>query len=330
MTVRVTAMRGGVGLPDSGIAWSVDPPGAAAFLPGGFARLARAGRATFTATVGRETGSTAVSIATPPTIVFDLLRDGNRDIYRAALDGQDLLRLTTDPAEDLDPTAAAGLVVFVSFRDGNGELYAVPLAGGSVTRLTATPSHEEAPALSPDGKRIAYTRYETGVPKLWLANADGSQAARASGSFSYAGSAETGPSWAPTGDRLVFVSTNSGVASLYEFTVGDAQVRLLRSDQNPSVEPAWSPDGNRIAFASDRGGPAQLYLLDLASGSLSRLTEGAAVAGQPAWLRDGRLVYVSWLSGAAQLRWLDPAEPNMTYEIAIGPGVPAHPSGAFQ
>ena len=31
------------------------------------------------------------------TIVFDWLRDGNRDIYRASVDRADTLRLTTDP-----------------------------------------------------------------------------------------------------------------------------------------------------------------------------------------------------------------------------------------
>jgi TolB protein len=328
--VQVAAERDGVLVPDSSVTWSVDPPEAAVLLPGGRARLVRSGNATFKATVGRESGMASVSIATPPTIVFDLLRDGNRDIYRAALDGQDLFRLTADPAEDLDPAAAAGLVVFVSFRNGNGELYAVPLAGGPATRLTNTASQEDAPALSPDGKRIAYTSYETGVPKLWLANVNGGQAARANTSFSYAGSADAGPSWAPTSDRLVFVSTNSGVASLYQFTVSDAQVRLLRSDQNASVEPAWSPDGNRIAFASDRGGATGLYLLDLTSGSLTRLTEGPATSGQPTWLPDGRLVYVTWLGGVPRLGWLDPAEPNVTYEINIGPGLPGHPSGVFE
>ncbi len=328
-TVQVTAKRDGVPVPDSSITWSVSPPEAAVLLPGGLARLRQSGRATFEATVGRESGKASVSVATPPTIVFDLLRDGNRDIYRAALDGQDLFRLTADPSEDLDPTAAAGLVVFVSFRNGNGELYAVPLAGGPATRLTNSASQEEAPALSPDGKRIAYTSDETGVPKLWLSAANGGQAARATTSFSYAGSADAGPSWAPTSDRLVFVSTNLGVASLYQFTVSDAQVRLLRSDQNPSVEPAWSPDGRRIAFASDRGGAAGLYLLDFTSGALTRLTDEPATSGQPAWLPDGRLVYVTWLGGAPRLRWLDPADPKTTYEIDVGPGLPSHPSGVF-
>jgi len=66
------------------------------------------------------------------------LRNGNRDIYRAALDGKDTVRLTSDPGDDQHPTERAGTVVFTSYRDGNGELYAVPSIGGGEQRLTTT------------------------------------------------------------------------------------------------------------------------------------------------------------------------------------------------
>src|SRR6266566_7889058 len=90
----------------------------------------------------------------PPTIVFDWLRNGNRDIYRAALDGKDTVRLTSDPGDDQHPTERAGTVVFTSYRDGNGELYAVPATGGAERRLTtSTEFNETQPALSPDGTK---------------------------------------------------------------------------------------------------------------------------------------------------------------------------------
>src|SRR3989441_4332489 len=66
------------------------------------------------------TASEAPNVAAPPAIVFDWLRNGNRDIYRAALDGTDTLRLTSDPGDDQHPTERAGTVVFTSYRDGNG------------------------------------------------------------------------------------------------------------------------------------------------------------------------------------------------------------------
>src|SRR5207244_8482241 len=71
----------------------------------------------------------APTVTAPPVIVFDWLRNGNRDIYRATLDGTDLVRLTSDPGDDQHPTERGGTVAFTSYRDGNGELYAVPSIG---------------------------------------------------------------------------------------------------------------------------------------------------------------------------------------------------------
>src|SRR5437588_5937833 len=101
------------------------------------------------------TASEAPSFAAPPAIVFDWLRNGNRDIYRASLDGKATVRLTSDPGDDQHPTERAGTVVFTSYRDGNGELYAVPSSGGAERRLTTSAANETQPALSPDGRHIA-------------------------------------------------------------------------------------------------------------------------------------------------------------------------------
>src|SRR5256885_12414184 len=65
------------------------------------------------------TASEAPNVAAPPAIVFDWLRNGNRDIYRAALDGRDVVRLPPDPAADRNPPEAAGTVEFPSYGTAN-------------------------------------------------------------------------------------------------------------------------------------------------------------------------------------------------------------------
>ena len=56
------------------------------------------------------TATEAPKVAPPPAIVFDWLRNGNRDIYRAALDGRDVVRLTSNSGDDQHPTEAAGVI----------------------------------------------------------------------------------------------------------------------------------------------------------------------------------------------------------------------------
>jgi TolB protein len=208
----------------------------------------------------------------------------------------------------------------VSYRDGNGELYSVPLAGGAETRLTRTGPQEADPALSPDGKRLAYTNAATGVPKLWTAAADASGAAHATTGFGFAGSLEASPSWAPDGERLVFVSTTQGTADLFLYTRTSGAITPLLGTDAPEVEPAWSPDGEWIAFTSARAGQTDIFRLRVGTGEVEQLTNRQETDARPAWLADGRMVYIAWVDNVPRLRWLDPVDPAMVHEVPLGGG----------
>lgn len=261
----------------------------------------------------------------PPSLTFDLLRGSHRGIYRAKIDGTDSLRLTADTADDRQPTSGGGMIVFVSNRDGNGELYAMPATGGAATRLTFTPANEAYPALSPDGTRLAYTRDDGGLTRLWIANADGSGPVRVTDSLDFGGAVDVTPTWAPGSDRVAFVSTTTGSARLYLLTLSGMTIVPLLADTAPDVEPSWSPDGNRLAFASGAGGGARIAVLNLGSHVVTLLTPDTVQCGQPAWLSDGRIVFLKE-GGTPALAWLDPASPSMAHSIDVGAGTPGHPA----
>ncbi len=318
---------------DSLVQLTADPASAVQFLSATQVRFVSAGSVTLSAEAevepGRiERGRLTADVAVPPRIVFDMLRGGNRDIYSVALDGADLVRLTTMLGDDIDPSAAGGLVVFTSFRDGNGELYSVPLSGGTAVRLSNTAEDEIQPVLSRDGARLAFATDPTGVPRIWTANSDGSGAQAVTQGFSNPASIEASPSWAPTGDRLVFVSTTNGTSDIFTVLTGGQPSELV-TGSDAEVEPAWSPDGTRVAFVSDRTGNAELFLLTIATGNLVQLTNRAGPDGEPAWLPDGRIVYTAFGNGSPKLRWLDPADPDAVFEIPTNADPAQRASGVF-
>ena len=278
------------------------------------------------------TASEAPQVA-PPVIVFDWMRNGNRDIYRAGLDGKDTVRLTSNSGDDQHPTERAGVVVFTSYRDGNGELYVVPSRGGGgpEQRLTTTTANETQPALSPDGRHIAYLSDESGVPKLWMSAADGTNPQPLTAGFGFAGSIEASPSWAPSGDRIVFVSTANGRAGLFILTLGGGgtPTPLVADSNHTAVEPSWSPDGRLVAFASDRAGVTNIFTVDVATLQIRQITTDAITAGQPAWLADGRLVYTSWSGGTPRLRWRDTTVSGSSVTIDLGTGDAQHSAAVF-
>ncbi|HSU12781.1 hypothetical protein [Longimicrobium sp.] len=279
-----------------------------------------------------------VYVSTPivPTIVFEMAPGGNRDIYRMGVDGNDLKKLSTSALTDANPTVAQGTVVFTSYRDGNAELYSVPLKGGTETRLTATTGlNETSPALSPDGRRLAWAQGAPGgVTKIWYGRPTADSAAAANPGSGDA--IEASPNWADS-SRLAFTSAAGGSADIYSVsgifplkTGGTAS--LLTGGTSADVEAAWSPDRTRVVFASNRSGDTELYMLTVGTGTVTRLTTRTGSDGAPTWVYDGSsrsralIVYTCVQGGVFHLCMLDPDSPATVKSITT-PFAADHASG---
>jgi TolB protein len=249
-----------------------------------------------------------VQAAKLPVVLFDRVVGGNRDLYRVALDGSDLVRLTTNGAEDMNPTSGGGTVVFTSFRNGNAELYSMPLVGGAETRLTTTAAFETEPALNREGTRLAYSYDASGVSKVFVAAANGTGATRAaSNNFGFGGAPEASPAWFPGADRLALVGTANGTADVFDLAAPGGMPSLLRGGESAEVTPAFSPDGKFLSYSSTAPGNAELFVLTLASGAVTRLTDRAGSDASGTWTPDGCIVYLAYTATGNELRWVNPA-----------------------
>jgi hypothetical protein len=325
-TLTLTVTRDGQAVPAANVTWTLQPATGGEVLPGGQVRLLAAGALEVRASFDGSTGALPVTVAVPPTLVFDMSVAGNRDLYSIALDGGGLTRITEDPAVDSDPSVAAGKILFVSVRAGNPELYVMPAAGGAATRITTTAARSEAsPALSPDGTRMAYTNDVSGVARIWTANVDGTGAAAFTGGLGFAGSPETAPSWAPAGNRLSFVATGQGTADIWDLTAGGTAAILAGGD-SADVDPAWNPGGTHVAFASTREGDPAIFTVRVSDRLITKLSTRAGAEAEPSWTADGRLVYIEFgAASATRLVWIDPAQPAVVHEIPVA-GNPRRPS----
>ncbi len=68
-----------------------------------------------------------------------------------------------------DPALRSGLLVFAS----EGDLWRVPAAGGAAVRLTGTVEEVSDPALSPDGRRVAFTARHRRVAQVHVMPVEG-------------------------------------------------------------------------------------------------------------------------------------------------------------
>ena len=304
--------RDGASAADSVVSGVTVVPASAGTITGTSVRLLQSGSVTVSARASDgRTLSTTLDVTPPPTVYFDAIASGNRDVYSVALDGGELKRWTTAAGDDAHPSVAAGTMVFSTLRHGGAELYAVSLATSVEQRLTTTPANETEPSLAKSGAAIAFVSDAAGGSRVYVAPMPFASPARLSASTAGSGvSIETSPSWSPSADRVAFMSTVNGRANLFiaSSAPGSVPAPVAGSGAGQTdVEPAWSPDGNFIAFASSRAGASQIFLLDLRSGAFRQLTTGASDAGQPGWLADGRLVYTLFAAGGRELWWVDPA-----------------------
>jgi tricorn protease len=137
------------------------------------------------------------------------------------------------------PTVAAGQVAFVCDDD----LWSVPLAGGIARRLSDGLGEPAWPALSPDGRWLAYTGRDAQHAEVWLMPAAGGPTRR----LTWLGAESQVRGWTPDG-RVLFASNHGQpfLRNLHAFSVAPDGGLPERLPLGPVNHLAWGPGGARV------------------------------------------------------------------------------------
>jgi hypothetical protein len=98
-----------------------------------------------------------------------------------------------------------GRAAFIDYGDDpDGELYFVDLDGAEPVRLTENPGADHSPALSPDGRRLAWVAEDGGCSDIHLMELGVDGEGRETVRLTDTRAAETDLSWSADGERLYF------------------------------------------------------------------------------------------------------------------------------
>ncbi|MBU6421692.1 MAG: S9 family peptidase [Gammaproteobacteria bacterium] len=165
-------------------------------------------------------------------------------------------------------------------------------------------SEGDAPAISPDGKRVAFIHLPGN--SVWWVPIDGSQKAQL---LFFDHGQDSDLQWSPDGKALAFVSGRGDHSFIGVYRNDSIPIEYLAPSTANDLEPRWSPEGTRIVFARTpgNGGPPQsilewhplpwsIWVANVANG------QGRAIWNSPDTLRasfpqEGGDLDLHWVAG---------------------------------
>ncbi|HEY9228244.1 MAG TPA: hypothetical protein VIP11_16425, partial [Gemmatimonadaceae bacterium] len=197
---------------------------------------------------------------------------GNLEIGIIGLTVGPIQKVASHPRVDLEPTWSRDgkALYFVSARNGGWRIFRHDLATNADTALI----NGIQPAVSPDGKSLAYA--QGGLRVLDLATLE-SRVVRAE-ETEY----RVKPAWTPDGKNILYVTEDRGSNDIRVIpAAGGDPIELTIDDEHHEMSPAVSPDGKRFAFVAYRDGVPKLYTADIAGGRPTAWREVKITARRP-------------------------------------------------
>ena len=210
--------------------------------------------------------------------------------------GESVSRLTSTTAyEPSYTTADSGQLVFTSRPEQRVSVYRWRLTDNQTFNLTDFGSDNWEPAISSDGRKIAFVSSRDNLDwEIYTMNNDGSAITRLTSDDP---ARNTMPAWSPGGDQIVFVTVEgcgqpSCPRAIRVMSASGANTkRIFFAEGKIVTHPAWSPDGRQIAFGSNRDGGMDIFVMNADGSNVRNLTNSIQDEDFQTWSLEG-----NWLA----------------------------------
>jgi Tol biopolymer transport system component/tRNA A-37 threonylcarbamoyl transferase component Bud32 len=193
-------------------------------------------------------------------------------------------RLTNanEKIEEFDVSPDQRWIYYDSDLLGKSQIFRIPLRGGEAEQLTDGRTDEFGPAVSPDGREIAFHSWRSGNRDIFVMNADGTNVRQVTHTPD---KQEVLPAWSPDGQALAF--TEFGFHATMSVVRRDASGRWGEPVKlvNGGGRGRWSTDGKSIVYTPSRA--PMLGVVNAIDGAAHVLVDQSASGGR-------RVVYAEW------------------------------------
>lgn len=224
--------------------------------------------------------------------------------------------------------------------------------------VTSFAGVQAQPALSPDGRSVAFVSNRDGHYNIYVGLVRGGELVQ----ITHGDALKSRPSWSPDGSTLAYAQLNdSGLTDIWEVSALGGTPRMVVVDANDA---AWTPDGRSLVYESADGmvwtcgiagenphllvhmdppqtatelrvspdgkmvaiavrlpGPyGELGVADISTGKLRLLTQDQALVLSPAWTPDSHFIYFSSSRGGTLNIWKIGADGRGLQQVTAGEG----------
>ena len=148
-------------------------------------------------------------------------------------------------ATDVALAAGGVLIAGIAFLLGGRVLghAAPPLEFGQTLQVTSEPGLSVQPAISPDGRSVAYAAGTSGGTRIYVRQVAGG---RANPLTDDSTGSQSNPQWSSDATRILFLANNAAFSA--PATGGRARQEIPAGRGSPVGSAAWAPDGKTIAY----------------------------------------------------------------------------------
>jgi TolB protein len=180
-------------------------------------------------------------------------------------------------------------------ESGYAHLFAYDPSSATLTRLTSGQWNDITPALSPDGRYLAFASNRSGFWDIYQLDVSSGEVSQITNTPAY----DSSPTWSPDMAWIAFETYQDGHLDIAIQSMTDLSQPpvLLTNDASADHSPAWAPNGREIAYVSNSTGDADIWVADL-NKTHDRLTDLSntpqAAENHPVWSPDG--AHLAWSS----------------------------------
>ena len=200
------------------------------------------------------------------------------------------------------------------------EIYTINPTGGTPFQLTNNERRDTEPSYSPDGQRIALSRWDGTDYEIYTVNSTGG------GEFQVTNNdmQDYSPDYSPNGEKIAYThclipyyqeeeercgELFTGVDYTEIFTIkatGENPFRVTHNKTHDSA-PSYSPNGNKIAYSHVAASDREIYKISATGGTPVNITHNDQDDLGPSYSPNGRKI--------AYYRWDENPDGSLNFEI---------------